>query len=339
MKRKNIILGVMIILLFSVLVGACNKTKDSDKEKKTKKTITASDVIDKVVKKYESMNVSDIKVETEATLKSAEDKSMNAAVVIHNSFVDNDINKCITKFNLKLNVDKKENLIDLYINEQGNIVYSLNKSDYYSADEIYSMLGINYSAPKLETEEDDNSSKDEENNSTEEPTASAEVSETDNNTSSTAVSTTPTPRKVYTMSDLKNLSKNVSLKGNKEINGQDCYILKGKLQGVVISNFLTKNLTEGLYEIPKEFGNIDYEIYVNKSTYEISNIMLDCNELVSTLSGREKREDNIVNVNITYNTGEKIEFPKGKEFELEKYSDILNLVGQITIGLRDMKAE
>ena len=46
-----------------------------------------------------------------------------------------------------------------------------------------------------------------------------------------------------------------------------------------------------------------------------------------------------VTLNITYNTGDNLTFPKGKEFELEKSSDILNLLGEITIGLRNMKVK
>ena len=94
-----------------------------------------------------------------------------------------------------------------------------------------------------------------------------------------------------------------------------------------------------MYNIPKEFGDIDYEIYVNKDTYEINNVMLDCKQLVSVLSGGEERDDNKINLNIVCNSGEKLSFPKGKAFELEKYSDILNVISELTSGFKNMKIQ
>ena len=75
---------------------------------------------------------------------------------------------------------------------------------------------------------------------------------------------------------------------------------------------------------------------VNQTTSEQEDIIRD---LVSTLSGGEEIENNVVSLNITYNTGKNLTFPKGKAFELERYSDILNLIGEITIGLRNMKVK
>lgn len=324
-----------MIVVFTIITIGCNK-KDVKKnnEKTLKKKITASDIIDKVVDNYSSKEIKDVKIESNATLTSDKDKSMDVGIVVHNSFVDNDTKKCITNLNLKINVDKKENIIDLFINEQGNVVYSLNKSDYYSADEIYGMLGINYSAPKFE-----NSDKSAKN--TEKPSITGSIEEPSESPTSNVedISQTVSPRKVYTIEDLKGISKKLVLEGTNEINGVECYVLKGKINSVEISNFFVKNLTEGLYEIPKEFGDIIYEIYVTKANYDINSVALDCKKLVSTLSGGEEIESNVVSLNITYNTGKKLTFPKGKAFELERYRDILNLIGEITIGLRNMKVK
>lgn len=302
-KHKRIVLIFTMLLVFLGLV-ACSKKVDKSKDVKPKKVITSGDIINKAIEKYESINVTDFKVEGRGTLSTSEEKSMNIDFLIKNYYVDEEAKKCITNFNFKINVDKKENIIDLYVNEFGNIVYSLNKSDYYSADELYSMLGINYSAPKLDSD-----------------------------------MTNLTPRKMYSIFDLKTMSNKLVLGENSEIDGVEYYVLKGTIKSVEISNFLVKNITEGLYNIPKEFGNIDYEIYVNKDTYEINNVMLDCKQLVSVLSGGEERNDNKINLNIVCNNGEKLSFPKGKAFELEKYSDILNVISELTIGFKNMKIQ
>lgn len=331
---KKILFGIMIVVFTIITIGCNKKDVKKNNEKTLKKKITASDIIDKVVDNYSSKEIKDVKIESNATLTSDKDKSMNVGIVVHNSFVDNDTKKCITNLNLKINVDKKENIIDLFINEQGNVVYSLNKSDYYSADEIYGMLGINYSAPKFE-----NSDKSAKN--TEKPSITGSIEEPSESPTSNVedISQTVSPRKVYTIEDLKGISKKLVLEGTNEINGVECYVLKGKINSVEISNFFVKNLTEGLYEIPKEFGDIIYEIYVTKANYDINSVALDCKKLVSTLSGGEEIESNVVSLNITYNTGKKLTFPKGKAFELERYRDILNLIGEITIGLRNMKVK
>lgn len=331
---KKILFGIMIVVFTIITIGCNKKDVKKNNEKTLKKKITASDIIDKVVDNYSSKKIKDVKIESNATLTSDKDKSMNVGIVVHNSFVDNDTKKCITNLNLKINVDKKENVIDLFINEQGNVVYSLNKSDYYSADEIYGMLGINYSAPKLE-----NSDKSAKN--TEEPSITGSIEKPSESSTSNVedISQTVSPRKVYTIEDLKGISKKLVLEGTNEINGVECYVLKGKINSVEISNFFVKNFTEGLYEIPKEFGDIIYEIYVTKANYDINSVALDCKNLVSTLSGGEEIESNVVSLNITYNTGKNLTFPKGKAFELERYSDILNLIGEITIGLRNMKVK
>lgn len=331
---KKILFGIMIVVFTIITIGCNKKDVKKNNEKTLKKKITASDIIDKVVDNYSSKEIKDVKIESNATLTSDKDKSMNVGIVVHNSFVDNDTKKCITNLNLKINVDKKENIIDLFINEQGNVVYSLNKSDYYSADEIYGMLGINYSAPKLE-----NSDKSAKN--TEKPSITGSIEEPSESPTSNVedISQTVSPRKVYTIEDLKGISKKLVLEGTNEINGVECYVLKGKINSVEISNFFVKNLTEGLYEIPKKFGDIIYEIYVTKANYDINSVALDCKKLVSTLSGGEEIESNVVSLNITYNTGKKLTFPKGKAFELERYRDILNLIGEITIGLRNMKVK
>lgn len=331
---KKILFGIMIVVFTIITIGCNKKDVKKNNEKTLKKKITASDIIDKVVDNYSSKEIKDVKIESNATLTSDKDKSMNVGIVVHNSFVDNDTKKCITNLNLKINVDKKENIIDLFINEQGNVVYSLNKSDYYSADEIYGMLGINYSAPKFE-----NSDKSAKN--TEKPSITGSIEEPSESPTSNVedISQTVSPRKVYTIEDLKGISKKLVLEGTNEINGVECYVLKGKINSVEISNFFVKNLTEGLYEIPKKFGDIIYEIYVTKANYDINSVALDCKKLVSTLSGGEEIESNVVSLNITYNTGKKLTFPKGKAFELERYRDILNLIGEITIGLRNMKVK
>ncbi len=331
---KKILFGIMIVVFTIITIGCNKKDVKKNNEKTLKKKITASDIIDKVVDNYSSKEIKDVKIESNATLTSDKDKSMDVGIVVHNSFVDNDTKKCITNLNLKINVDKKENIIDLFINEQGNVVYSLNKSDYYSADEIYGMLGINYSAPKFE-----NSDKSAKN--TEKPSITGSIEEPSESPTSNVedISQTVSPRKVYTIEDLKGISKKLVLEGTNEINGVECYVLKGKINSVEISNFFVKNLTEGLYEIPKEFGDIIYEIYVTKANYDINSVALDCKKLVSTLSGGEEIESNVVSLNITYNTGKKLTFPKGKAFELERYRDILNLIGEITIGLRNMKVK
>ena len=302
-KHKRIVLIFTMLLVFIGLV-ACSKKVDKSKAVKPKKVITSGDIIDKAIEKYESMNVTDYKIECNGTLSTSEEKSMNIDLLIKNYYVDKEAQKCITNIDFKLNVDKKENIIDLYVNEFGNVVYSLNKSDYYSADEMYSMLGINYSAPKLDV-----------------------------------TMTNITPRKMYSILDLKDISNKLILGENSEIDGVEYYVLKGTIKSVEISNFLVKNITEGLYNIPKEFGDIDYEIYVNKDTYEINNVMLDCKQLVSVLSGGEERDDNKINLNIVYNSGEKLIFPKGKSFELEKYSDILNVISELTNGFKNMKIQ
>ena len=302
-KHKRIVLIFTMLLVFIGLV-ACSKKVDKSKAVKPKKVITSGDIIDKAIEKYESMNVTDYKIECNGTLSTSEEKSMNIDLLIKNYYVDKEAQKCITNIDFKLNVDKKENIIDLYVNEFGNVVYSLNKSDYYSADEMYSMLGINYSAPKLDV-----------------------------------TMTNITPRKMYSILDLKDISNKLILGENSEIDGVEYYVLKGTIKSVEISNFLVKNITEGLYNIPKEFGDIDYEIYVNKDTYEINNVMLDCKQLVSVLSGGEERDDNKINLNIVCNSGEKLIFPKGKSFELEKYSDILNVISELTNGFKNMKIQ
>ena len=302
-KHKRIVLIFTMLLVFIGLV-ACSKKVDKSKAVKPKKVITSGDIIDKAIEKYESMNVTDYKIECNGTLSTSEEKSMNIDLLIKNYYVDKEAQKCITNINFKLNVDKKENIIDLYVNEFGNVVYSLNKSDYYSADEMYSMLGINYSAPKLDV-----------------------------------IMTNITPRKMYSILDLKDISNKLILGENSEIDGVEYYVLKGTIKSVEISNFLVKNITEGLYNIHKEFGDIDYEIYVNKDTYEINNVMLDCKQLVSVLSGGEERDDNKINLNIVCNSGEKLSFPKGKAFELEKYSDILNVISELTSGFKNMKIQ
>ena len=331
---KKILFGIMIMMFTIITIGCDKKSVQKNNDKTSKKNITASDIIDKVVDNYSSKEINDFKIESNATFTSDKDKSMDVGIVIHNSFVDKDTKKCITNFNLKLNVDKKKNIIDLFINEQGNVVYSLNKSDYYSADEIYGMLGINYTAPKMKTPKDDTDET--ATPSSNENTAEPSLTSTD---SLEDTSATVTPRKVYTIDNLKSISKKLVLEGTKEIDGVECYILKGNIKSVEISNFFVKNITEGLYDIPKEFGDIIYEIYVNKDSYDINNVALDCKNLVSTLSGGEEIESNVANLKITYNTGEKLKFPNGKAFELEKYSDILNLLGEFTIGLRNMKVK
>ena len=145
--------------------------------------------------------------------------------------------------------------------------------------------------------------------------------------------------KAYITFELDNLSKlaeNLIIKGNKEVNGKECYVLKGLFQSVEIRNVLLTYLESMLYQIPEEFGDVEYEIYVDKETYEIYGITFDCTDLIKTLSGVEDIMENKLEFEVTYNTGSAVKFPKAKESSIDSYSKVLGAMEDISTGAKKL---
>lgn len=349
MKYTKVRIGIIFIISVFIVIG-CSKSSDNKIKKViTKNKITASSIMTKVVDRYKSEGLTDIKMTTKGTL--GVDKTLNYAMIFHNYFVNKDMKKCITNLNLKINVDKTTNHINMFMNEKGNIAYALNNKTFYSADEMYSMLGIKYVAPKMEktitkpTDEVE-ATKDIYNiDGTLEPTDEIELFEDEENdeeevdveTEENLPDATPTPRKIYTLDHLGKLGSRLVIKGNKEIDGKDCYVLKGKIQGVEIRNILVTYLETSLYSIPKDFGDILYEMYIDKESYDIKGVTFNLDDLMSKSLDKEDLKDNDIEIQLDINTGQELKFPVTKEFTVDCYGNVLAAFESISKGFKCLK--
>lgn len=350
MKNTRLCISIIgIIISIGIIVG-CSKTTDNKIQKTiTRNKVTASSIMTKVVDKYKSEGLSDVKLTAKSSIGVDKNNKIDIAVIFHNYFVNNDVKKCITNLNMKMVVDKTSNHLNMFMNENGNIAYALNNKTFYSADEMYSMFGIKYVAPKMK---DIKAKPTDEVEATEDiykidgtlaPTDKADDSEEESNDDTELlddedeVDATATPRKIYTLDHLNQLGNKLIIKGNKEIDGKECYILKGQIQSIEIRNVLVTYLETSLYSIPKKFGNLDYEIYVDKESYEIRGLTLNLDDIISTLSNKENVSGNNIEFKVEYNTGTKLVFPTTKEFSVDCYGSVLTAFESISNSFKKFK--
>lgn len=355
MKYTKLKIGLIIVSCIIILIG-CSKTVENKIEKKsTKQKVTASSIMTKVVDKYKTEGLTDVRLTTTSTIAVDKNKKIDIIAVFHNYFVNNDMKKCITNLNMKINVDKATNHLNMFMNENGNIAYALNNKTFYSADEMYTMLGIKYVAPELkkiekkETDETKATATADIYNidGTLEPTDDTDMFgeleddedqvEDDEEVYEDEIQPTPTPRKIYTLDHFGKLGSKLIVKGNKEIEGCNCYVLKGQVQGIEIRNMLVTLLETNIYSIPKEIGNITYEIYVDKESYEVKGVVINLEELLKKFTDRDEIKDYKIEFKVEYNTGKILKFPITKEFSVDCYTDVLTAIESISKGFEDLK--
>ena len=357
MKYMKLKIGLIVMVCIVIMMG-CSKTEENKIEKKiTKNKVTASTIMTKVVDKYKEEGLTDIRLTTTSAIGVDKNKKINIVAVFHNYFVNKDMKKCITNLNMKINVDKTTNHINMFMNENGNIAYAINNKTFYSADEMYTMLGIRYVAPemeKLDIKSTDNA----------QPTATVDIYNIDGTLEPTEEvnmfgesednddqdeeddeekenedepQATPTPRKIYTLDHFGKLGNKLIIKGNKEVDGRDCYVLKGQIQGIEIRNVLVTYLETNIYSIPKNIGNVTYEIYVDKASYEVKGLEFNLEELLKKYTGREEISDSKLEFKIEYNTGKILKFPVTKDFSVDCYGNVLNVFESVGNGFENLK--
>jgi hypothetical protein len=245
-----------------------------------------------------------------------------------------------SKFVLNTVYQNKPFSTELRFFKDGSVAYGFSniKNTLFDASDVSAMIGIKASLPACANVIADEFASGE-------PTATVDVSGSPTPSDGVTVqvpdmiTATPTvaPTKAYTVSDLARWGEKLKLKGNKEVNGVDVYVLKGAMSNNEIINDINRVIETNIYNFPMQIGNLYYDLYVNRETYEIVGMDIDISEIVKTLSGSTEDVENIVNVVVMPNTISALEEIPVKKAGLNNFSNVWTVIQYYTNLINALK--
>ena len=324
MKKLKYIFYLLVIS--SIMVGCSKGNKDVKANDEVKGPKNAAEVLQKTVEYYKENPLKSITLDAKGTLMAKKDSLNNVEVDIEfNHLFNEDIVELNnSNFSIKTVYKKKPFEIDLHFFKDGSIAYSFNNSKYYDASDISQIVGIKEVIPQCTNIEEDASNTDMPN--TEEPSQSQEPMPTSEVTASPNTSVGSELR----ISDIQKMSKRLKLKGNKEFNNREAYILKGVYSNNEIINDINGLLESNLYNLPGEYGNIYYSVYIDRETFEILGMDLDVSDVVKTISKSNENVDNIITVTVKANEVSKLEDVSVNKAGLNNFSNVWTVIQYYT---------
>ena len=306
MKKLKYIFYLLVIS--SIMVGCSKGNKDVKANDEVKGPKNAAEVLQKTVEYYKENPLKSITLDAKGTLMAKKDSLNNVEVDIEfNHLFNEDIVELNnSNFSIKTVYKKKPFEIDLHFFKDGSIAYSFNNSKYYDASDITQIVGIKEVIPQCTNIEEDASNTDMPN--TEEPSQSQEPMPTSEVTASPNTSVGSELR----ISDIQKMSKRLKLKGNKEFNNREAYILKGVYSNNEIINDINGLLESNLYNLPGEYGN------------------MDVSDVVKTISKLNENVDNIITVTVKANKVSKLEDVSVNKAGLNNFSNVWTVIQYYT---------
>ena len=313
---------IFYLLVICIIMVGCNKVNTKVKaDDEVKGPRNAEEVLQKTVEYYKQNPMKSVTLEAKGTIAASENSSNKVEVDIqlHHVFNEDIVEMKNSDLVFKTLYNKKPFEIDLHFFEDGAMAYKFNKSNYYDASDVSTILGIKETIPPCANVEDEVSSTSDAS-MTEEPTVSP--------TPSTQVTVSPenSVKEDIRISDVLKLAKRLKLKGNKQFNNREVYILKGAYTNNEIINDINGIIESYLYNLPGEYGNVYYNIYVDRDTFEIIGMDFDISDVVKTVCKASKRVENTITINIKANEMTKVNDVSVKKAELNNFSNVWNVI-------------
>lgn len=317
-KLKNI----FYLLIISIIMVGCNKVNTKVKANdEVKGPRNAEEVLQKTVEYYKQNPLKSVTLEAKGTIVANENSSNKIELDVQFDHIFNEeiVEMKNSDLEFKTVYNKKPFEIDLHFFEDGAMAYKFNNSNYYDASDVSTILGIKETIPPCANIEEEISST-ADVSETEEPTVSPTPS------AQVTVSPETSVKEEVRISDILKLAKRLKLKGNRQFNNREVYILKGSYTNNEIINDINGIIESYLYNLPGEYGNIYYNIYVDRDTFEIVGMDFDISNVVKTVCKASKRVENTITVNIKANEVNKLEDVSVKKAELNNFSNVWNVI-------------
>ena len=321
MRKYKYILCIMLTAF--ILVG-CSKTKSDVKASdEVNEPKSAKEVLEKTVDFYKKQQLKSLVMNAKSTIVS-NNNSQNKVEVATNFvhiFEGDTIDIRNSKLDFKTLYKKKLFGIELHFFKDGSVGYAFSnaKDVIYDASDVSQMIGVRQYIPACTNViEEDEEITEQDEESIEEPSEEP-IQEVEETVEPTA---TATPSKTYKLEDLLKLSERLKLKGGHANNE--------------IVNGINAMIDGNLYNLPNKYGNIYYNLYVDKETFEIISMDIDISEVVQTLCKSSEKVDNIIKVNFSINTVNELKEVNVKKAGLTNFSNVwtaINYYSKVMAGL------
>ena len=137
--------------------------------------------------------------------------------------------------------------------------------------------------------------------------------------------------------NLLKISEKLVLKGYKDIDGKEVYVLKGMLSNNAIINRINEMIESNIYNLPAQYGQLTYEVYVNRETYEIIGMDIDLSNVIKTLAQLENEVSNIIKVRFELNKITKLPTVEVRKAGLDNFSQIWTFMQYYTNVMNGLK--
>lgn len=330
---KRYLNKVLCISMIALSLCGCNKTNnDVEASAAADGPKTAKEVLEKSVEYYKGQTIKSLSAVATGDIKLKEDSdnSLNIKVDCGHVFKDNTLEIQQAKVLLTTTYNNKSYSVTLHGFDNGAIGYALNNGKVYDASDVSGMLGIKKAIPACENiVSDDVEETDMYGEEEQEETSQPEIID------STAITTLPTD--VFEIDDMLDMADRLALKGYKDVDGKNVYVLKGMLSNNGIINRVNEMIESNIYNLPTQYGDLTYEIYVDRETYEIIGMDIDLSNVIKTLSQEEKEVPNIINVRFELNKLTQLPAVEVRKAGLDNFSQIWTFMGYYSNVMNGLK--
>ena len=323
---KRYVNKVLLVLMLAVSLCGCNKmNNDVEASATANGPKTAKEVLEKSVEYYKGQTIKSLSATATGDIKLKEDstKELGIKVDCGHIFKDNSLELEQAKVLVTTTYNNKSYSVTLHGFENGAIGYSLNNGKVYDASDVSGMLGIKKTIPACENIVSDEIEQTDMSDGEEQEDGLVEQQEdellaTEDIGGEIATSST----EAFEIDDILNMADKLALKGIKDVDGVEVYVLKGMLSNNGIINRVNEMIESNIYNLPTEYGDLTYEIYVNRETYEIIGMDIDLSNVIKTLAGEEKEVSNIIKVRFELNKLTQLPNVEVRKAGLDNFSQI-----------------
>ena len=96
-------------------------------------------------------------------------------------------------------------------------------------------------------------------------------------------------------------------------------------------------IESNIYNLPTQYGDLSYEVYIDRETYEIIGMDIDMGNVIKTLSQSNEEVENIIKVKFKLNTVTQLPEVEVRKAEFDNISQIWTFMQYYTNVANSLK--